>query len=157
MTQQRRLTISIISLLAACTASAENVYKSVDAQGRVTYSSTPPTTVPDAMVEKVQIAPGPTDQQKQDAAQRAKALETNRTRAEKEWRERRTQRSDADRDSGGAPMTGNGARIDGNDFWRSPATGSRVRNPGSPDRSDSNERQVRPVESSERSARSRRR
>lgn len=93
MRHQHRLTIATVVLLSTCTASAETVYKSIDAQGRVTYSSTPPVTVPEGMIEKVKIEPGPTEQQQLDAVQRSKALEVDRRRAAEAKQEQQTQPS----------------------------------------------------------------
>lgn len=132
MKHQHRLTIATIALLAVCTASAETVYKSVDAQGRVSYSSTPPATAPEEMIDKVKIAPGPTERQKQDAAQRAKALETDRRRAEATKREQKTQPSRATSDDRG--LTSKSSNLDRVDSakWRAPraATHDRATRPG---------------------------
>ena len=120
MKHQHRLTITTIALLAACTASAETVYKSVDAQGRVSYSSTPPTTAPEEMIEKVNIAPGPTEQQKPDAAQRAKALETDKRRTEATKQEQRTQPSSATSDDRGLTSKSSNLNPVDSSRWRAP-------------------------------------
>lgn len=120
MKHQHRLAIATAALLAAFTASAQTVYKSVDARGRVSYSSTPPITAPEEMIEKVKIAPGPTEQQKQDAAQRAKALETDRGRAEATKQEQQTPPSRATADDRGP--TSKSSNLDPADSsrWRAP-------------------------------------
>lgn len=120
MKHQHRLAIATVALLAACTASAETVYKSVDAQGRVSYSSTPPITAPEEMIEKVKIAPGPTEQQKQDATQRAKALETDRSRAEATKQEQQTQPSRATADDRGPTSKSSNLDPAESSNWRAP-------------------------------------
>jgi len=76
MKRRNLSTIAAIGLLWVCVATAEEeVYKSIDAQGRVTYSAKPPPEVPGEMVEEVKIRPGPTAEQVQQAEQQAKALQ----------------------------------------------------------------------------------
>jgi TolA-binding protein len=80
-------TIAAIGILWVCVAAeGEEVYKSVDAQGRVTYSAKPPPSAPDEMVEEVKIRPGPTAEQVQQAEQQAKALQelTQQTQEQRE-------------------------------------------------------------------------
>jgi hypothetical protein len=54
---------------------AEAVYKSVDADGKITYSSTPPPAGSAREVEELQILPGPTSAEEDAAARRERALE----------------------------------------------------------------------------------
>jgi hypothetical protein len=75
MKRRSQLTIAAIALLGTFAAMAQEIYKSVDAQGRVTFSSSPPPGVPGELVQKVKIPPGPTEEQRQEAAQRAKEIE----------------------------------------------------------------------------------
>jgi TolA-binding protein len=85
-----QLTIAAISLLWVCFAVAEEgVYKSVDAQGRVTYSATPPPEVPGEMVEEVKIRPGPTEEQVQQAEQQAEALQELTQQTQEQRQEQR--------------------------------------------------------------------
>lgn len=60
-------------LLSVGICGAQTMYKSVDAQGRVTYSSHPPVDAVET--EGVQIAPGPSAEAAEQARQRAKARE----------------------------------------------------------------------------------
>jgi TolA-binding protein len=96
MKRRDRLTIAAISLLFGCVAAAdEEVYKSIDAQGRVTYSAKPPPEVPGEMVEEVKIRPGPTAEQVQQAEQHAKALQELTQQTQKKRQEQRqTQEQD---------------------------------------------------------------
>lgn len=60
-------------LLGACGAAlAYNIYKSVDAQGNVTYSSSPPADA--NMVERVKLAPGPSQKSVAAAKEREKQI-----------------------------------------------------------------------------------
>jgi len=61
----RLLKVIAFLLPFATSLHAETIYKSVDANGRVTYSSTPPENIEDA--SQVKIAPPPTESQKQAA------------------------------------------------------------------------------------------
>jgi hypothetical protein len=83
MNRQSQLTIAAIALLGTFAAMAQEIYKSVDAQGRVTFSSSPPPGAPGELVQEVKIPPGPTEEQRQEAAQRAKEIE-RMLRAEEE-------------------------------------------------------------------------
>jgi hypothetical protein len=51
---------------------AGDVYRSVDADGNVSYTDTPPET--DTKVEKVEIQPGPTEASRRDTEQRNTAI-----------------------------------------------------------------------------------
>lgn len=161
MKPQRPLTIVTIALFAVCAVSAETVYKSIDALGRVTYSSSPPATAPEKMIEKVRIEPGPTEQQKQDAAQRAKALEASTRRAEQERQKQKTQTSEATSDADlalrKAQIALEEAQIMGDDDWQYIAAGGRVPKQSYVDRVEAAKQRVRQAESAARTARSGRR
>jgi TolA-binding protein len=161
MNSRRGVTIAPITLLAACTAMAQTVYKSVDAQGRVTYSSSPPPAAADEMVEKVRIAPGPTEQQQQEAARRVEKLEEATRSAEQQRQEqtaRRTQaRSEAQRELRKAQIALEEARIKGDGDWQTLATGGRVLKQSYLDRVDNAERRVRQAQDAARGAGSSRR
>lgn len=162
MKGHHRLTFAAISLLAICTtAEAQPVYKSVDAQGQVTYSSTPPATAGEEMVEQVQIAPGPTEQQKRDAAQQASELESATRRAELERQEQRTQHSQATSDTEQelrkARIALEEAETQSVDDWQYLATGGRVLKQSYLDRVDAAKRRVQQAEKSARGAKSGRR
>jgi hypothetical protein len=67
-----RRTILVLGMLPALLAAAE-IYKSVDGQGRVTYSTAPPQ---DAVAsESVDVAPGPSDSEQREAQQRVREME----------------------------------------------------------------------------------
>jgi hypothetical protein len=69
---------SLLFLIAAgaTTAGPDTVYKSIDAQGNVTYSSTPPETPGKVeQVEEIPLPPGPTEQERRAAEQRARQIE----------------------------------------------------------------------------------
>lgn len=78
-----RIVITILSLTFAPLGIADTVYKSVDAEGNVTYSTTPPVDA--TQTESVPIAPGPTAEQR--AAAEARMSELARARAEARERE----------------------------------------------------------------------
>ena len=54
-------------------AAADTVYKSVDAEGNVTFSSTPPT---DVEAQKIELQPGPTPAQQRQSIEEEQNLET---------------------------------------------------------------------------------
>jgi TolA-binding protein len=161
MKSRRQLTFATVSLLAACAATAQSVYKSVDAQGRVTYSSSPPSTAAGETVEKVRIAPGPTERQQREAARRANDLEAGMRDAERQKQEQTAKRSqatsDAERELRKARIALEEAQIKGDDDWQYLATGGRVLKQSYLDRVDAAERRVQKAEKSLRSARSGRR
>ncbi|MBW9265255.1 MAG: DUF4124 domain-containing protein [Candidatus Thiodiazotropha sp. (ex. Lucinisca nassula)] len=68
-----RITV-LASLIAALPAllQAGDVYRSVDAEGNVTYTDTPPKT--DSTVEKIEIQPGPSEASKLDTEERNAAI-----------------------------------------------------------------------------------
>ena len=76
----------LLAALASASAVADELYKSVDSAGNVTYSSTPPRGV---KVEKVEVAPPPDEAEVQAAEERlkkqaAQANELKTQRREKE-------------------------------------------------------------------------
>jgi preprotein translocase subunit SecF len=89
MKRRSRLTIAAIGLLWFYVAAADEVYKSIDAQGRVTYSAKPPPSASDEMVEEVKIRPGPTEEQVQQAEQQAKALQELTQQTQEQRQEQR--------------------------------------------------------------------
>jgi len=62
----------MLALLAG-TAAAEQIYKSVDADGNVTFSSQPPADALD--VDEVKVQPGPSAAEQQAARERVQAQE----------------------------------------------------------------------------------
>jgi hypothetical protein len=83
-----RCCILVVTLLVG--PAGAQVYKSVDAEGRVTYSATPPPQEDAAVVEQVPLAPGPSEAERREAEQRVQAIGRELTRTEQE---RRTQAS----------------------------------------------------------------
>ncbi|MEW8646435.1 MAG: DUF4124 domain-containing protein [Candidatus Thiodiazotropha endolucinida] len=68
-----RITVlaSLIAVLPAL-LQAGDVYRSVDAEGNVTYTDTPPKT--DSTVEKIEIQPGPSEASRLDTEERNAAI-----------------------------------------------------------------------------------
>jgi len=67
--------LTLSTVISPVCVFGDAVYKSIDAQGRVTYSSQPPPTGSAKQVEEVQIQPGPTSADADAAVQRLRALE----------------------------------------------------------------------------------
>lgn len=98
MNPSRVLSLLFVSL-AWQTAFAEQIYKSVDSAGRVTYSSTPPAGT---KAEKVELAPPPTEEEAQQAAEQvkkagARASELEAQRLEREAAEKAKEEEEARR------------------------------------------------------------
>ena len=77
--------IGVLALLAGAVA-AESIYRSVDADGNVTFSSTPPANAVD--VDEVSVQPGPSAAAQREALQRtrrqaAAARDMGRARADR--------------------------------------------------------------------------
>jgi hypothetical protein len=80
-------------LIAAHAAAQQTVYKSIDANGNVTYSSTPP---PDAArAEAIELTPSPAPTEIEAAQQRAQALQELGDQASSEREERSAQLAEA--------------------------------------------------------------
>jgi hypothetical protein len=62
----------VLALLAG-SAAAEQIYRSVDAQGNVTYSSTPPASA--VAVDEVSVQPGPSEDAVREARERTRRQE----------------------------------------------------------------------------------
>lgn len=83
----------VMLALLAGTAAAEQIYRSVDAEGNVTFSSTPP---PDAAaVEEVSVQPGPSAEAQREARERmqrqeATASEIGESRADRIQQQKET-------------------------------------------------------------------
>jgi len=150
MKRQCRLAIATILFVFACAATAQTVYKSVDARGRVTYSSSPPPDVSEETLEEIPIAPGPTEEQRQAAAERAKELQATMHNAEKQQREQTSEtaqsRSEAERGLRNARIALQEARIKGDDDWQYLAAGGRVLKQSYLDRVKDAERRVKDAE-----------
>jgi hypothetical protein len=64
----------------ACNASAQTYYRSVDAEGNVTYSANPPVDA--AQVAPVEVQPGPSDEEVKRAVERQQRFEAQLGEAE---------------------------------------------------------------------------
>jgi hypothetical protein len=60
-----------LSVNAVC---AQSLYKSVNDQGEVTFSDSPPDNA--AEIEEIEVQPGPTEAQRRESAERAKQIES---------------------------------------------------------------------------------
>ena len=67
-----RFAVPLVLLGTSDVALAYNIYKSVDAQGNVTYSSSPPADA--NMVERVKIAPAPSQESIETAKERERQI-----------------------------------------------------------------------------------
>jgi hypothetical protein len=143
-------TLILVAVWAAA-AGAETVYKTIDAQGRVTYSSTPPAT-PGARerVEEVPIVPGPTEDERRQAEQRLKETEAAAARlaAEAERAQNATSQDTAEAEKAlqQARVNLEQAKTKNLDDWQYLATGGRVLNQSYFDRVTAAEQQVRQAE-----------
>lgn len=70
----RLLPVALALLLAVPAAAEPPIFKSIDAQGNVTYSSTPPSDDVQ-QVETVELPPGPTAEEQAEAQRQARELE----------------------------------------------------------------------------------
>ncbi len=86
--------VAVAGLLIAANAAAQHAaYKSIDANGNVTYSATPP---PDAArAEAVELTPPPAATEIEAAQQRAQALQELGDQASREREERSVQRAES--------------------------------------------------------------
>ncbi len=89
----------LILVLLAGTAAAEQIYRSVDAQGNVTFSSTPPADA--AAVEEVSVQPGPSSETQREARERmqrqeATASEMGEARADRAQQQKEASPAAAD-------------------------------------------------------------
>ncbi|MEW8185800.1 MAG: DUF4124 domain-containing protein, partial [Candidatus Thiodiazotropha endolucinida] len=71
---------------------AGDVYRSVDAEGNVTYTDTPPKT--DSKVEKIQIQPGPSEASRLDTEERNAAIRKAMEEARAKRLEKRASREE---------------------------------------------------------------
>lgn len=65
--------ITLSTSLLCLPALAETIYKSIDAEGNVTFSSTPPAGVE---TQQIELQPGPTPAQQQQSTEEEQNLET---------------------------------------------------------------------------------
>lgn len=82
-----RVVVSLITLAvlaAASAAPAETVYKSVDEQGNVTYSSEPPPAGQAEQVQELRVGDGPTPEEQAEALRRMEEMEAATERLEQQ-------------------------------------------------------------------------
>ena len=91
----RTFCILVLAFLAG-TAAAEQIYKSVDAEGNVTFSSEPPAGA--VNVDEVRVQPGPSDAAQQAARERVQAQEATASELGKARASRAPQRPETSPD-----------------------------------------------------------
>lgn len=148
--------ICIVSLaLAASSAGAQQVYKSIDAEGKVTYSSSPPATA--EIVEQVPIAAPPSEAAQQEAEKRLHEVEKEATRGEKQRTAQQEEKRDAvaaaEKERDAARIALEEAKIKGDDDWQRINTGGRALKQGYLDRVQEAEERLKAAESALRKAR----
>ncbi len=80
-----RAFLLLFATLASASAVADELYKSVDSAGNVTYSSTPPRG---SKVEKLEVAPPPSEAEVREAEERLKKNEAQANELEAQRREK---------------------------------------------------------------------
>ena len=90
-----RLPLLVLVLVALPVAAQQQVYRWVDADGKVTFSSTPPPAGKTA--EAVELPPTPSAEAVEAARQREQALQQLGDRLSQERREREARRTEAQR------------------------------------------------------------
>ncbi len=68
----------IVFSCAAATVAAETLYKSVNEQGEVTFSDSPPENA--AKVQQIEVKPAPTEQQQREGLEREKLIKEEANR-----------------------------------------------------------------------------
>lgn len=153
----RHLSLACLSLLFLSSAGAQTVYKSVDAQGNVTYSSTPPPPDHRETVETLHIAPPPPEAERTRATERLRRLEVESTRSDLERQEaekkKTTSISAAEAELQKARDALENAKIQGDDDWQYLARGGRVLKQSYLDRVEQAAQRVREAEETLRKAR----
>lgn len=111
-------------------AVGEQVFRSIDADGNVTFSSSPPPPNSAARVDTITLPPGPTPEQQAAAEARLREIEAQTRRQAEERAARQANRaSDADaarRNLEQAEQDLAAARERGDGDWQTLATGGRV-------------------------------
>ena len=87
------LLIASIALTIPGALPAQQVYKSIDAQGNVTYSSTPPSDADVQRIETLEVPAGPTPEEQAAAEARARELEAQASQREAELAQPTRQRT----------------------------------------------------------------
>jgi hypothetical protein len=129
MKKSTPILLMLLALTAIEALAQPRVYRSIDAEGNVTYSETP-TPEGAGVVEEVPLAPPPTEAQRRDARQRAQGVEQElqrgRQRREAAREEQSTAVAAAQEELEEARNDLNAARVKTVDDWQTLATGGRV-------------------------------
>lgn len=126
------LTRSLAAAALVClsqASSAETIYRSIDANGNVTYSSSPPPGSSAERIEQVPIAPGPSPAQQRNAEQRALEIEREaRSQAAPapQAREPAAAVAEAEQNLARARASLEQAKVKRDDDWQWLASGGRV-------------------------------
>lgn len=139
--------LALTLLLTPCTSTlAEEVFKSVDAEGRVTYSATPPDDGSATVVEELQLKPAPSREDRNAARQRYRDQSAANQQSTQQRTNRREQRDKAvaaaQQQLIKAQANLEQAKIPGNDDYQRLITGARVLNESYRNRVAEAEKQV---------------
>lgn len=122
--------LALVLLLAAGTVGAQQVYRSIDADGNVTFSSSPPPPNSAARVDTIQLPPGPTAEQQSAAEARMRQIEADSERRAAARAERQAQQGSdvaaAQQALQQAEQELEQARVRGDGDWQTIVTGGRV-------------------------------
>lgn len=150
------LLVSIPILVAYCSSvhAAGPVYKSVDAAGNVTYSSTPPPNEQGQQVKEVKLAPGPSQQEVDAAEKRIQDIERaefeRNKQLQQEQEERKKAKESADSELRRARQDLEQAKIQRDSDWQYLQQGGRVLRQRYFDRVDAAEARVRKAREAQR-------
>lgn len=160
MTQRFGTLLLSIPILVGCCSSvhaASPVYKSVDAAGKVTYSSSPPPEQRDQQVEEVKLAPGPSQQEMEAADKRLQEIERaefeRNKKLEQEREERNKARESTDSELRRAEQDLEEAKIQRDSDWQTLQQGGRVLKQRYLDRVEAAEARVRKAQNAQRGSR----
>lgn len=147
----------ILTLILIAAPAHAQVYKSVDPQGNVTYSSSPPNPGSAEIVKQVEIDPPPSQAEQQEAEQRIKRIERESARTDRQRREQADSRKEAATDTektlDQARIALEEASVKRDSDWQYLSTGGRVLKQSYLDRVKRAEQQVKAAEDSARKAR----
>lgn len=122
--------LAVALLLLAGAAAAQQVYRSIDADGNVTFSSSPPPPNSGERVDTITLPPGPTPAQQAAAEERMRQIEAD---AQRRTEERASRQAQQQTDVQGAREVLRQAEADllqaqerGEGDWQTLATGGRV-------------------------------
>ena len=86
---------ALLLALAAVHPAADQVYKSIDADGNVTYSSVPPQELEDKEVRTLSVDPTPDEASRREAQQRSRSTGARARQLEARQQAQRRQRAEA--------------------------------------------------------------